>query len=99
MDAFMLFTELKNLWIKKGDEKEWGNLYSSLFEIPDAPYTTFIKLKYFRECNEAIQRYQDIPANYKTYKSPIKLFISHKWESREHPDKSGVPKLVGQRSP
>lgn len=88
MDAITLFTSLKSSHIKTGDEKEWGKVYSSLFEMPNAPYTTFIKLGYFRRCKGAVERFQDIPNEYKTFNNPIKLFISHKWAAKDHPDKS-----------
>jgi hypothetical protein len=88
MEAITLFKNLRDLNLKDGNEKEWGKVYSMLLEIPDAPYTTFIKLGYFRKCKEAVQRFQDIPSEYKTFSNPIKLFISHKWEEKNHPDKS-----------
>ena len=88
MSAIALFKTLKKQFVKTGDEKEWGELYSSLLEIPDAPYSTFVTLKYFRERKGAVERFQDIPESYKTYSSPIKLFISHKWEAKDHPDRS-----------
>jgi hypothetical protein len=93
MDAIALFERLKKSYIKTDNEEEWKHLYSALLEIPDAPYTTFIKLGYFREresCKNPVQRFQDIPSEYKISGSlsPVRLFISHKWETRDHPDVS-----------
>ena len=88
MDAIALFMQLKRFYVATGDDAEWARLYSALFEIPDAPYTTFIKLGYFRRCTGPVQRFQDIPSEYKISKNPIKLFVSHKWEATDHPDRS-----------
>ena len=88
MDAISLFNSLKDNTILTGDDKEWGRVYSSLLEMPNTPYTTFIKLGYFRNCGGPIQRFQDIPTEYKTSKNPTRLFISHKWETGNHPDVS-----------
>lgn len=35
-----------------------------------------------------MQRFQDIPIEYKISGSTVQLFISHKWEASDHPDKS-----------
>ena len=87
MNALSFFHHLKSLYNGLEHEKDWAYLYSSLFEIVNAPYTTFIKLKYFRECQDIVQRFQDIPDEYKTYpNNPEQLFISHKWETYNHPD-------------
>ncbi|MBU0971605.1 MAG: hypothetical protein KKC20_13205 [Proteobacteria bacterium] len=90
MSAVTLFKSLKETYIQDADdgELEWKRLYSGLLEIPDAHYTTFIRLSYFRQCKGAVQRFQEIPDLYKIYKSPTKLFVSHKWEERNHPDRS-----------
>jgi len=88
MDAIELFMQLKRFYVETGDEKEWALVYSALFEMPEAPYTTFIKLGYFRRCIDAVQRFQDIPSEYKISRSPAKLFVSHKWEAKDHPDRS-----------
>lgn len=88
-DAITLFTRLKRKYVLTGQDSEWARLYSALFEIPDAAYTTFIKLGYFRNCRKPVQRFQEIPAEYKLSRStPVKLFVSHKWEDRIHPDSS-----------
>jgi hypothetical protein len=90
MDAIALFERLEQRCIRAGDE-ERKSLYSALFEIPDAPYTTFIKLGYFRECERQkspVQRFQDIPSKYKISGNKLQLFISHKWEASDHPDRS-----------
>jgi len=88
MDAIALFVQLKRLYVETGDEKELARVYSALFEIPDAPYTTFIKLGYFRSCSSHVQRFQDIPSEFKISRTPIKLFVSYKWEAKDHPDRS-----------
>lgn len=87
MDPIELFRELRRFYIESGDEKEWAEAYSALFEIPNAPYTTFIKLGYFRGCNGPVQRFQDIPSEYKTFGSP-RLFVSYKWQASDHADRS-----------
>lgn len=88
MDALALFRQLKQFYIEFGDEEEWGEVYSTLLEIPDAAYTTFIKLGYFRRCSGPVQRFQDIPSHFHAVKSPVRLFVSHKWQAKDHPDKS-----------
>ena len=88
MAAIALFNRLKQSCVETGEDSEWGRVYSSLFEMPDAPYTTFTRLGYFRQRSAPIERFQDIPSEFKFSKSPTKLFVSHKWESREHPDRS-----------
>lgn len=85
MSALDLFNKL-NRFHNPIDEKSWGTLYSNLFEMPNPPYTTFIKLGYFRNCEGPIDRFQDIPEHYKIYNNPVKIFISHKWETHDHPD-------------
>jgi hypothetical protein len=89
-DALALFNRLRSLRsIGTGGQREWAPVYSALFEIPDAPYTTFIRLGYFRSLRAPVQRFQEIPSKYKIWKRGApKLFISHKWEDENHPDKS-----------
>jgi len=89
MDSISLFQKLKSFNGFDGSTKSWGTLYSSLFEMPNAEYTSFTKLGYFRNVSEPIKRFQDVPDHYKTPNDPVKLFVSHRWETKDHPDPSG----------
>jgi hypothetical protein len=70
MSAFELFRQLKSYHVKFGSEKEWAVVYSAIFEMADAPYTTFVKLGYFRKCKGPVARFQDIPSEFKVSKPP-----------------------------
>lgn len=72
-----------------------AELYSGLLETIEPWYIAFVKLDYFRNLKGAINRYQDIPEEYFTVfkgdpmsiaTSAGRIFISHKWQTKEHPD-------------
>lgn len=67
-------------------KKGRGEMYSSLLEFSPPVYTNFVKLEYFRNCQDTIDRFQDIPEKYFTLYNAERIFVSHKWKTKEHPD-------------
>lgn len=76
-------------------ESSLSELYSGLLETIEPNFIAFIKLEYFRNVKGIVDRYQDIPERYfNTYDdnassittSESRIFISHKWQTQEHPD-------------
>lgn len=62
------------------------NMYSALLELSNPVYTNFIKLEYFRNCRGIVDRFQDIPEKYYATYNNERIFISHKWRTKKHPD-------------
>jgi hypothetical protein len=76
-------------------ESSMSELYSELLESIEPTFICFVKLKYFREIEKQISRYQEIPKKYfyevlensqniTTFKD--RIFVSHKWQTKNHPD-------------
>lgn len=103
--AEKLFSEHLSIRYVLASDDTLTRLYSILLESIEPVYIAFIKLKYFRSLKGAIQRYQDIPEQFFcSYNNDVnsistskdRIFISHKWRTREHPDpnRQNLDKLI-----
>src|SRR5262245_45874308 len=45
VDAITLFSVLKDIYVTTGIARDWASVYSAIFELVDAPYTSAIQLE------------------------------------------------------